>query len=48
MYLVFIAPEASAEGACILREMGYYCAVMIGYNLGVIMGYFSSLAMGYY
>ena len=27
----FIAPKASAEGACILSKMGYYSSFMIGY-----------------
>ena len=27
----FIAPKASAEGACILKEVGYYGACMMGY-----------------
>ena len=36
--MFYNCPKGSAEVACILREMGYYCAVMIGYNLGVIMG----------
>ena len=43
-----IAPKASAEGACIWREVGYYGACVMGYydcawrvtNMRVWMGYF--------
>ena len=28
----FIAPKASAEGACIFMEVGYYGACMMGYH----------------
>ena len=28
---LIIAPKASAEGACILKEVGYYGACMMGY-----------------
>ena len=38
---VFIAPKASAEGACILkgREVGYYGACIMGYYGACMMGY---------
>ena len=28
---IFIAPKASAEGACIFSKLGYYGACMMGY-----------------
>ena len=30
-FSAFIAPKASAEGACIQSKMGYYSSFMIGY-----------------
>ena len=35
-----IAPKASAEGACIWKEVGYYGACMMGYCGAWRMGYF--------
>ena len=46
--LFFIAPEASAEGACIFREVGYYGSFVIGYYGSFVIGYYGSLVMGYY
>ena len=45
----FIAPKASAEGACIFsklvtmeRVMGYYGTCMMGYDGVCIMGYYTA------
>ena len=45
---VFIAPEASAEGACIWSEFGYYESFVIGYYRSFLIGYYGSLVIGYY
>ena len=46
---LFIAPKASAEGACIFsklvtmeRVMGYYGTCMMGYDGVCIMGYYGT------
>ena len=44
----FIAPEASAEGACIFTEVGYYGSFVIGYYGSLVVGYYGSFVMGYY
>ena len=31
--LLFIAPKASAEGACFFMEVGYYVACMMGFTM---------------
>ena len=46
--LRFIAPEASAEGACIFREVGYYGSFVFGYYGSFVIGYYGSLVIGYY
>ena len=45
---MFIAPEASAEGACIFREVGYYGSFVFGYYGSLVIGYYGSFVMGYY
>ena len=44
----FIAPKASAEGACIWKEVGYYGACMMGYCGACMMGYYGVWRMGYF
>ena len=44
----FIAPKASAEGACIWKEVGYYGACMMGYCGACMMGYCGACMMVYY
>ena len=36
----FIAPEASAEGACIFMKVGYYGSFVIGYYGSFVIGYY--------
>ena len=46
--VAFIAPEASAEGACIFTEVGYYGSFVMGYYRSFVIGYYGSFVMGYY
>ena len=46
--LSFIAPEASAEGACIFSRFGYYRSFVIGYYGSLVIGYYGSYVTGYY
>ena len=45
---IVIAPEASAEGACIFSRFGYYGSFVIGYYGSLVVGYYGSFVMGYY
>ena len=47
-FIAIIAPEASAEGACIFSRFGYYRSFVMGYYGSFVIGYYRSYVMGYY